>query len=37
LQVTLKGSDFECIIEGAAAPEAIAVLAGVLKREVFDV
>jgi hypothetical protein len=37
LQVTLKSRDLECVIEGADAPEVIAVLAGALKREVFDV
>jgi hypothetical protein len=37
LRVTLKGRNFECMIEGTDAPEAIAVLAGALKREVFDV
>lgn len=37
LRVTLKSRDLECVIEGADAPGAFAVLAAALKREVFDV
>jgi len=36
-RVTLKARSFECVIEGAESPEALAALAAALRREVFDV
>lgn len=37
LRITLRKADLECVIEGAQSAEALASLAGALKREVFNV